>query len=97
MIKVIQANCKVSADIMTPLMSAAVQGGAAVVLIKEPTVKKVKDKWKVKIWDGNYVYIYSGDNDRPYEILTVRKMLCGITMEVVEILNELELRLETFA
>jgi hypothetical protein len=36
-------------------------------------VKKEEDKWKVKIRDGNYVYIYSGDNDRPYVLTAVRK------------------------
>jgi hypothetical protein len=73
MIKVIQANCRASEDIMTALMSAAVRAGAEVVLIQEPSVKKEEDKWKVKIRDGNYVYIYSGDNDRPYVLTAVRK------------------------
>jgi hypothetical protein len=73
MIKVIQANCRASEDIMTALMSAAVRAGAEVVLIQEPSVKKEEGKWKVKIRDGNYVYIYSGDNDRPYVLTAVRK------------------------
>jgi hypothetical protein len=73
MIKVIQANCRASEDIMTALMSAAVRAGAEVVLIQEPSVKKEEDKWKVNIRDGNYVYIYSGDNDRPYVLTAVRK------------------------
>jgi hypothetical protein len=73
MIKVIQANCRASEDIMTALMSTAVRPGAEVVLIQEPSVKKEEDKWKVKIWDGNYVYIYSSDNDRPYVLTAVRK------------------------
>jgi hypothetical protein len=73
MIKVIQANCRASEDIMTALMSAAVRAGAEAVLIQEPSVKKEEDKWKVKIRDGNYVYIYSGDNDRPYVLTAVRK------------------------
>jgi hypothetical protein len=64
MIKRIQANCRASEDIMTALMSAAVRAGAEVVLIQELSVKKEVDKWTVKITDGNYVYIYGGDNDR---------------------------------
>jgi hypothetical protein len=39
MIKVLQANCRASEDIMTALMSAAVRAGAEVVLIQEPSVK----------------------------------------------------------
>jgi hypothetical protein len=73
MIKVIQANCRASDDIMTVLMSAAVRAGAEVVLIQEPSVRTEEDKWKVKIRYGNYVYIYSGDNDRPYVLTAVRK------------------------
>jgi hypothetical protein len=73
MIKVIQVNCTASEDIMPALMSAAVRAGAEVILIQEPSVKKDEDKWKVKIRDGNYVYIYSGDNDRPYVLTAVRK------------------------
>jgi hypothetical protein len=57
MIKVIQANCRVSEDIMTALMSAAVRAGAEVVLIQEPSVKEDEDRWRAKIKDGNYTYI----------------------------------------
>jgi hypothetical protein len=71
MIKVIQANCRASEDIITALI--AVRAGAEVVLIQEPSMKKEEDKWKVKIRDGNYVYIYSGDNHRPYVLTAVRK------------------------
>jgi hypothetical protein len=73
MIKVMQENCRASEDIMTALMSEAVRAGAEVVLIQEPSVKNEEDKWMVKIRDGNYVYIYSGDNDRPYVLTAVRK------------------------
>jgi hypothetical protein len=54
-------------------MSAAVRARAEVVLIQEPSVKKEEDKWKVKIRDGNCVYICSGDNDRPYVLTAFRK------------------------
>jgi hypothetical protein len=52
MIRVIQANCRASEDIMTALMSAAVRAGAEIVLIQEPSMKKEEDKWKAKIRDG---------------------------------------------
>jgi peroxiredoxin len=61
MIKVLQANCRASEDIMTALMSAAVRAGAEVVLIQKPSVKEEEDRWKAKIKDGNYIYIYSDD------------------------------------
>jgi hypothetical protein len=40
MIKVIQANCRASEDIMTALMSAAVRVGAELVLIQKPSMKR---------------------------------------------------------
>jgi hypothetical protein len=40
MIKVLQANCRVSEDIMTALMSAAIRPGAGVILIQELSVKE---------------------------------------------------------
>jgi hypothetical protein len=61
MIKVIQANCRASGDIMTALISATVRAGAEVVLIKEPTVKEEEDRWMAKIKNGNYIYIYTDD------------------------------------
>jgi hypothetical protein len=73
MIKVLQANCRASEDIMTALMSAAVRAGAEVVLIQEPSVKEEEDRWKAKIKDGNYIYIYSDDVKKPYVITAVRK------------------------
>jgi hypothetical protein len=51
MIKVLQANCRASEDIMTALMSAAERAGAEVVLIQEPCVKEEEDRWKAKIKD----------------------------------------------
>jgi hypothetical protein len=44
MIKVIQANCRVSEDIITALMSAAGPVGEEVRLIQELSVKKEEDK-----------------------------------------------------
>jgi hypothetical protein len=73
MIKVIQENCRASEDIMTALMSAAVRAGAEVVLIQEPSVKKEEDGWKPKIRDANFIYIFSGDSDRPYVLTAIRK------------------------
>jgi hypothetical protein len=73
MIKVLQANCRASEDIMTALMSAAVRAGAEVVLIQEPSMKEEEDRWKAKIKDGNYIYIYSDDVKKPYVITAVRK------------------------
>jgi hypothetical protein len=73
MIKVIQANCRASEDIMTALISAAVSTGAKVVLIQEPSVKDEEDRWRAKIKDGNYIYIYSDDVKKPYVITAVRK------------------------
>jgi hypothetical protein len=43
MIRVLQANCRASEDIMTTLMSAAVRAGAGVVLIQEPSMKREKE------------------------------------------------------
>jgi hypothetical protein len=57
MIKILQANCRASEDIMTALMSAAVRAGAEVVLIQDPSVKEEEDRWRAKIKDGNYIYI----------------------------------------
>jgi hypothetical protein len=73
MIKVVQANCRGSEDIMTALMSAAVRAGAEVVLIQEPSMKEEEDRWRAKIKDGNYIYIYSDDVRKPYVITAVRK------------------------
>jgi hypothetical protein len=73
MIKVIQPNCRVSEDIMTALMSAAVRAGVEVVRIQEPGVKEEEDRWREKINDGNYIYIYSDDVKKPYVITAVRK------------------------
>jgi hypothetical protein len=54
MIKVLQANCRASDDIMTALMSAAVRAGAEVVLIQEPRVKEddggQKSRMKLQIY-----------------------------------------------
>jgi hypothetical protein len=58
---------------MTALMSAGVRAGAEVVLIQEPSVKEEEDRWKAKIKDGNYIYIYSDDVKKPYVITAVRK------------------------
>jgi hypothetical protein len=52
MIKVIQANCRASEDIMMAPMSAAVRAGAEVVLIHDPSVKEEEDR-RAKIKDGN--------------------------------------------
>jgi hypothetical protein len=73
MIKVLQAHCRASEDIMTALMSAAVRAGAEVVLIQEPSVKEEEDRWRAKIKDGNYIYIYSDDVKKRYVITAVRK------------------------
>jgi hypothetical protein len=73
MIKVIQANCRASEDIMTALMAAAVRAGAEMVLVQEPSMKQEEDKWVAKIRDGNYVYIYSDSGPRPYVLTAVRK------------------------
>jgi hypothetical protein len=73
MIKVLQANCRASEDIMTALMSEAVRAGAEVVLIQEPSVKEEEDRRKAKIKDGNYIYIYSDDVKKPYVITAVKK------------------------
>jgi hypothetical protein len=72
MIKIIQANCRASEDIMTALMSAAVRAGADVALIQEPSVKEVEDRWSAKIKDGNYIYIYSDNIRKPYVITAAR-------------------------
>jgi hypothetical protein len=58
---------------MTALMSAAVRAGAEVILIQEPSVKEEEDRWRAKIKDGNYTYIYSDDVRKPYVITVVRK------------------------
>jgi hypothetical protein len=73
MIKVIQANFRASEDIMTALMSAAVRAGGEVVLIQEPSVTEEGGRWRAKIKDGNYTYIYSDDVKKPYVITAVRK------------------------
>jgi hypothetical protein len=73
MIKVIQANCRASEDIMTALMAAAVRAGAEMVLVQEPSMKQEEDKWVAKIRDGNYVYIYSDSGPRPYVLTAIRK------------------------
>jgi hypothetical protein len=54
-------------------MSAAVRPGEEVVLIQEPSVKEEEDRWRAKIKDGNYIYIYSDDVKKPYVITAVRK------------------------
>jgi hypothetical protein len=73
MITVLQANCRGSENIMMALMSAAVRAGAEVVLIQETSVKEAEDRWKAKIKDGNYIYIYSDDVKKPEVITAVRK------------------------
>jgi hypothetical protein len=73
MFKVVQANCRASQDIMTALMSAAVSAGVKVVLIQEPSVKEEENRWRAKIKDGNYIYIYSDDGKKPYVKTAVRK------------------------
>jgi hypothetical protein len=75
MIKAIQANCRVSEDIVTALISAAFRGGAEVVLTQEPTVKEEENWWQAKITDGNYTYIYSDDVKKTYVISAVRKYI----------------------
>jgi hypothetical protein len=75
MIRVIQANCRASKDIMTMLMSVAVRAGAGVVLIQEPSMRQEKDGWKAKIRDSNYIYIHSSGNDRPYVLTVIQKNL----------------------
>jgi hypothetical protein len=35
------------------------------------SVKKEQDKLTVKIWVGNHIYIYHGDNDRLYVLTSV--------------------------
>jgi hypothetical protein len=58
-IRVLQVNCRVSEDIMTALMSAAVRARAGVVLIQEPSMKREKERdgWIAKIRDNNFIYI----------------------------------------
>jgi hypothetical protein len=73
MIKVIQANCRASEDIVMALISAAIRLGVEIVIIQEPSAKKEEDGWKPKIRDGNYIYIFSSDNDRPYLLTAIRK------------------------
>jgi hypothetical protein len=46
--------------------------GAEVVLIPEPSVKEEEDRWRAKIKDGNYTYIYSDNVKKPYVITAVR-------------------------
>jgi hypothetical protein len=75
MIRVIQANCRASEDIMTALMFAAVRAGAGVVLIQEPSMRQEEDGWKAKIRDSNYMYIHSSGNDRPYVLTAIQKDL----------------------
>jgi hypothetical protein len=77
MIRVLQANCRASEDIMTTLMSAAVRAGAGVVLIQEPSMKREKegDGWIAKIWDNNFIYIHGNSEERPYVLTAIRKDL----------------------
>jgi hypothetical protein len=44
MIKVTQANCRASEDIMTALIAAAVRAGTEIVLLQEPSIKQEEDK-----------------------------------------------------
>jgi hypothetical protein len=73
MMKVIQANCRASEDIMTAPMAATVTAGAEIVLLQEPSMKGEEDKWVANIRDGNYVYIHSDSGSRPYILTAVRK------------------------
>jgi hypothetical protein len=73
MIRVIQANCRASEDIMTALVSATVRAGAEVVLIQEPSMRKEDHGWMSKIRDENYIYVYSGGEERPYVLTGIRK------------------------
>jgi hypothetical protein len=75
MIRVLQAKCRASEDIMTALMSAAVRAEAGVVLIQEPSMRQEEDWWKAKIRDSNYIYIFSSGNDRPYVPTAIQKDL----------------------
>jgi hypothetical protein len=77
MIRVLQANCRASEDIMTALMSAAVRAGAGVVLIQEPSMKREKegDGWIAKIRDNNFIYIHGNSEERPYVLTAIRKDL----------------------
>jgi hypothetical protein len=77
MIRVLQANCRASKDIMTALMSAAVRAGAGVVLMQEPSIRKEKegDGWIAKIRDANFIYIHGNSEDRPYVLTAIRKDL----------------------
>jgi hypothetical protein len=34
---------------------------------------KDEDRWKSNMRDGNYIYIFSGGNDRPYVLTAIRK------------------------
>jgi hypothetical protein len=75
MIRVNQANCRASDDIMTALMSGAVRAGAGVVLTQEPSMRQEKDGWKAKIRNSNYIHIHSSWNDRPYVLTAIQKDL----------------------
>jgi hypothetical protein len=58
---------------MTALMSAVVRAGAEVVLIQEPSMRKEDHGWISKIRDENYIYIYSGREERPDLLTGIRK------------------------
>jgi hypothetical protein len=50
---------------MSKLMPESLRARAEGVLIQEPSVKKEEDRWKAKITDGNCIYIYSEDIQKP--------------------------------
>jgi hypothetical protein len=54
------------------LILVAGQESVVVELIHELSMKKVEVKWKGKLWDENYIYIYCGDNDRLYVLIAVK-------------------------
>jgi hypothetical protein len=72
-IRVIQANCRASEDILTALMSTAVRAGVEMVLIQEPSMRQEDYGWMSKIRGQNYIYVYSGREERPYVLTAIRK------------------------